>query len=185
MPDRTVKRQSRKKSLPGVMYWFVRLSTTKPHRMGGLNKWNLLFHNFRDCKSNTRVGFPWGLFPWWPCDCPLHLAFFLSAYTLVPPLVSQSLLILTICYGPPWWLHFNSTISLKTLSITTVAFWSTLSYAFNIKFWREHNLAPNRQKSKVSLLLSQCRRFQCTDRYSTHTVSREFLRYKGELAWGV
>ena len=33
--DRKVKRLSRKKSLPGVTYRFVRLSTTKPHRMGG------------------------------------------------------------------------------------------------------------------------------------------------------
>lgn len=33
--DRKVKRLSRKKSLPGVTYGSVRLSTTKPHRMGG------------------------------------------------------------------------------------------------------------------------------------------------------
>ena len=83
------------------------------------------------------------------------------------------------------WLHFNTTIVLKTLFVTTVAFWSTLSYAFNMHLLRGHNLAPNRQKSKVSLLLSQCRRFQCTDWYAMHIVCREFLRCKGELPWGV
>ena len=78
--DRKVKRLSRKKSLPGVTYWFVRLSTTKPHRIGGWNNGNLFSQSSRGCKSKMRAGLPWGLSPWLPGGHCLHLAFLLSAY---------------------------------------------------------------------------------------------------------
>ena len=77
---RKVKRLSRKKSLPGVTYWFVRLSTTKPHRMGGWNNGNLFSQSSRGCKSKMRAGLPWGLSPCLPGGHPLHLAFLFSAY---------------------------------------------------------------------------------------------------------
>ena len=79
--DRKVKRLSRKKSLPGLTYWFVRLSTTKPHRMSGSNNGNLFSQSSRGCKSKMRAGLPWGLSPWLPDGHPLHLAFLLKAYT--------------------------------------------------------------------------------------------------------
>ena len=78
--DRKVKRLSRRKSLPGLTYWFVRLSTTKPHRMGGWNNGNLFSQSSRGCKSKMRAGLPWGLSPCLPGGHPLHLAFLLSAY---------------------------------------------------------------------------------------------------------